>query len=205
MKNFKLLAVLFLLVAMLTSACGDENSAPLPKSSSAADMKTFCEAVFHLDESALKKVNVSKDEYQNLLTAEFTKSFLESSGVNFSEQQINLVSEAFLNLLKRVNIETRTVSENDNKAVVDVTVDVFQTFNENLLMSKLPQDIAEQPEEVRIDEIAKAIAATLNDLKKISNSTVQATCTYSEENEMWLPDDTEGIGELLITRILNVQ
>ncbi len=55
MKNFKLLAVLFVFVAM------------------------------HLDDSALKKMNMSKDDYKGFLVGEFKKSFVESAGLNFSE------------------------------------------------------------------------------------------------------------------------
>ncbi len=110
-----------------------------------------------------------------------------------------------MDLLKRVDIDTKTVSEDGDKAVVEVTVDVFQMFDENMLMSKLPQGIAFQSTDAKIEGIAQAVAASLNDLQKVGKTALQINCTYDEANKMWLPEDSKGIGELLAAKILNIQ
>ncbi len=109
-----------------------------------------------------------------------------------------------MDLLKRVDIDTKTVSEDGDKAVVEVTVDVFQMFDD-MLMSKLPQGIAFQSTDAKIEGIAQAVAASLNDLQKVGKTAFQINCTYDEANKMWLPEDSKGIGELLAAKILNIQ
>ncbi len=195
MRNFKLLAALLVLIAMLTSACGD-NAAQSEKPSPAADIKTFTEAVLHEDEAALKRINMSKETLHQQISSAFKKSFAEATnGVDFTDEQLNRICETFINTLKKSNITTQDVSENDGKATVAVTLGVFEELNEEKLTSYLPADFAAQSSmDEAMNLIVQAIVDAVNDLQVTGESTFNVECEYNDEGKMWVPVDAESFG-----------
>lgn len=191
----KILSAAVLMLALFVTACGAEKNSP------AADINTLCNAFLHFDKESLKKVGMTPAEYEKQFIAEFTKGFIQSSGINFSGEQITKVNDAVINAFKRTEFKTETVSENENNATVKITVSTFEKFDENLVLSKVPANAAELSEAEQINAVANALAAALQDLKTVGNSDFTVDCQYNEEAKMWLPVELENFGVTLATKI----
>ena len=183
----KVFALAMLVMALLVSACGGGEEKAAVKPTPAEDVATICNALLHFDDAALKKVGLNPEEYQKEFLGGFSKSFIESSGIAFSDEQVAKVNDAVENAFKRATIKTETVSEEGNKATVKVTVDTFEKFTEDLVTAKFPENIAELPETERNDAIINAAIATLQDLKVTGNADLTFECQYNEEAKMWAP------------------
>lgn len=191
----KILSATVLMLALFVTACGTEKNSP------ADDINTLCKAFLHFDEAALKKVDMTPADYEKQFIAEFTKGFIQSSGINFSGGQITKVNDATVNVFKRTEFKTETISENENKATVKITVSTFEKFDENLVLSKIPANVESMSETEQINAVANALAAALQDLKIAGNSDFTVDCQYNEQAKMWLPVELENFGVTLATKI----
>lgn len=191
----KIFSVAVLIFALMLTACGAEKVSP------AEDVNTLCKAFLHFDEAALNKVGWTPEDYEKQFIAEFTKSFTESSGVNFTAEQIAKINDAVKAAFKRSTFKTETVSENENAATVRITVSTFEKLDETFITSKLPANIYEMSETERIDAVANAIAAALNDLQIVGDSVFTVDCEYNEQAKMWLPVQMQEFGFTLATKI----
>ena len=191
----KILSLTILMLALFVTACGAEKNSP------AADINTLCKAFLHFDETSLNKVGMTPADYEKQFIAEFTKGFIQSSGINFSGGQIAKVNDALTDAFKRTEFKTETLSENENKATVKITVSTFENFDENLVLSKIPANAAEMSEAEQINAVANALAAALQDLKIVGNSDFTIDCQYNEQAKMWLPVELENFGVTLATKI----
>ena len=190
----KILSATVLMLALFVTACGTEKNSP------ADDINTLCKAFLHFDEAALKKVDMTPADYEKQFIAEFTKGFIQSSGINFSGGQITKVNDATVNVFKRTEFKTETISENENKATVKITVSTFEKFDEDLVLSKIPANAAELSEAEQINAVANALAAALQDLKIVGNSDFTVDCQYNEQAKMWLPVQMNDFGFTLATK-----
>lgn len=195
-KIFSLVALL--LVAMFVTACGAEKNSP------AADIDALCNAFLHFDEADLKRVGMTPAEYEKQFIAEFTKGFIASSGINFSGGQIAKIHDATVNAFKRTDFKTETVSESENNATVKITVSTFEKFDENLVLSKIPANASATSEAERIEVVANALAAALQDLKIVGSSEFTVDCQYDEQAKMWLPVQIQDFGYTLTKKIFTL-
>ena len=191
----KILSATILMLALFVTACGAEKNSP------ADDINTLCKAFLHFDEAALKKVDMTPADYEKQFIAEFTKGLIQSSGINFSGEQIAKVHDATVNVFKRTEFKTETISENENKATVKITVSTFEKFDEALLLSKMPANVESMSEDEQINAVSNALPAALQDLKIAGNSDFTVDCEYNKLSEMWLPIDLDNFSDMLSKKI----
>lgn len=196
----KILAVAILVLAVMVSACGAEESAK--RSNPADDISTLCNAVLHFDDNSLKKIGLTREEYEQTFLGEFSKSFVDSSGVGFSDEQIAKVNNSVIAALERSPFKTETISENGDKATVKITVSPFEKFNESLLAEKLPANFDEMSETEKIDAVANAMAEVFKDLKTTEDKEITMECQYDAESQMWLPVKLEDFSVTIISNVL---
>lgn len=194
MKRIFTLTVL--LLALFVTACGAEKSSP------ASDVEIICKAYLYKDESALKKIGISAEEYEKHFVAGFSRSFTESSGINFTNQQVIKVNDAFQELLKRSKFKTEVVSENGDNATVKVTVSVFEQITEDKFFGKVPANIDAMSEAEKMDVVINALVAIIKELQIVGDTNLTVDCKYSANDNMWIPLNPEKFGENLSVKIL---
>ena len=65
----------------------------------------------------------------------------------------------------------------------------------------MPANVYEMSETERIDAVANAIAAALNDLQIVGDYDFTVDCEYNEQGKMWLPLQMQEFGFTLATKI----
>lgn len=197
MKKFFSLAVL--IFALCVTACGAERTSP------AADMNTLCKAFLQGDEVSLKKIGSTPEDYEKQFIEDFSKSFTESSGIQFTPEQIAKVNDAIRKLFSSATFETAPVAENDDNATVKITVSTLSPFDENAFRSKIPENITALSDAEINDAIINALVSMIQEWQFIGKADFNVECVYNDVAKMWLPVNLENFGNNLGTKIFNVQ
>lgn len=198
-KIFSLVALL--LVAMFVTACGGEETRTAPS----ADVSVICKAYLHGDEASLKKIGVTKEEYDKKFIQEFSKSFTESSGINFSAEQIEKVNAAMRDLLSRSTFEVTDVSTNGDNATVKVTVSTLSPFDSSAILGRLPENVSTFDENARTDAIANVIAELIKEWQYSGNDEFNVECNYAADAKMWVPVKVEEFGVTITQKIFGIK
>lgn len=197
----KILSLTAILVfALLVTACGSEEK----RTSPADDVNVLCKAFLQGDEASLKKIGMTPEQYEKQFILEFSKSFTESSGMNFTSEQIVKVNDAMRSLLARSTCETAVVSENGDDATVKVTVSTLSQLDEAAFMSKLPENILTMSDAERVDAFANVFAEFLKDMSYSGTKEFNVECKYDAQEKMWLPVDVENFGNTLAENVFGM-
>lgn len=199
-KIFSLMALL--LVAMFVTACSGEEKET--RTSPAADINVICNAYLHGDEASLKKIGLTKDEYEKQFILEFSKSLTESSGINFSSEQIVKVNDAMRELMSRSTFETADVSKNGDNATVKITVGALPPFDASAILGRLPANVAEFDETERNDAIANVLVELIKEWQYSNTAEFNVECNYAEDLKMWIPVKAEEFGVTLTQKIFSM-
>ena len=173
----------------------------MKKFSPADDVKNICKALLHFDETALKRMGVNPEEYKKDISKNMASILVESSGINFSENQIERVRQAILEIFKRSTFETETVYQNENNSAVKVTLGVFKKFTTNEALSNLPPNVAEMSETEKINTVTNLLVDALSSMKIYAYFEFVAECLYDENVNLWIPADAKKFGLTITTKI----
>ena len=199
-KNYKSIFVILCLVCMLISGCA-------PKEKPEESISSIANAILQQDGKLLKKFNISGDDMHKEMVKATADAYRVNSGFIFSQEQSMRVGEAYINLLKKVNVSTKTISVDGNKANVEITVGTINIDSINLenLTLKLAGRISEYSSEKEIlDECTNVIIEEINGLPVTGQSNFKTTCTYNKDVKMWVPDDIEKFGMDLESTIIGL-
>lgn len=175
------LGVVFLFSAQNCSA----NQSP------AESLNLICRAIIYADDSDLKKLGTSAEN----LRASYVKGFSEtSSDVKFSAEQSERMTDALFNVLKnKVKFSVKTLSKEENKAGVEVTVigvNISQTLKDFSFATNKENLTQEELAELVTNEIIKR----LEDTVQLTPVTLNFDCEYDSKVDFWIP---KGEGNIL--------
>ena len=195
----KIFSLTILILALCVTACGTEKTSPT------ADINLLCKAFLQGDEVSLKKIGMTPEDYEKQFVEDFSKSFTESSGIQFTPEQIAKVNDAVRKLLASTTFETAPVTENDNNATVKITVSTLSPFDENSLRAKLPENITALSDAEINDAIINALVSLIQEWQFTGTVDFNVECAYNDTAKMWLPVNLENFGNMLGIKIFNVQ
>ena len=198
MHKFKILPLLILIAAFLVAGCAEEET----RNSPSADITTFCNAILKSDDASLQKIGMTKAEYQKELADEFVRSFNEAAEINFSEQQIQPVMDAFFKVLNKTNFSVKDVSQEGDKATVAVTIDVLDKISEDDIIEFLSPELVLNGEDAVKDAVIKSLAYAVEGLPVAGSETFNVECVYHEKEKMWMPKDGKEFGVQLTEKLL---
>lgn len=194
----KILSVAVLIVTLTFSVCSAaEKSCPVD------DMSIICKACLHFDDDSLRSIGWNPEEYKKTSFDELKKSFIQSSGINFSDEQIKTIHNSVIKLLKRAQFEIEKVSENGDKSTVKITVDTFEKFTGELVASKMPANVDAMSNTEKINALANATADALNDLEMVGKSVFTVECQYNEEFKIWLPVEAHDFDDVISSKVIS--
>ena len=173
------------------------------KSSPADDINTLCKAVLQGDEISLQKIGLTPEFYEQSIIENFTKSFTDVGGINFSESQLERIKDGERSLFKHSQFTTETVSQKDNNATVKVSMGRFEKITEQNFIANAPANFDKLSDAEKVDAFATVIATTLQNLQIADTVNFEVKCNYNESAEMWLPDESEKFGEMLVGNLFN--
>lgn len=199
-KNYKSIFIVLCLVCMLISGCA-------PKEKPEESIASIANAILQQDGQLLKKFNISGDDMHREMVKATADAYRVNSGFIFSQEQSMRVGEAYVNLLKKVNVSTNTVSVDGGKATVEITVGTINLDSINLetITLKLAGRISEYSSEKEIlDECTNVMIEEISRLPVTGQSKFKTTCTYNKDVKMWVPDDIEKFGTDLESNIMGL-
>ena len=199
-KNSKALFLIVFVVCILISGCA-------PKEKPEDNISSIANAILQQDGKLLKKFNISGDDLHREMVETVANEYRMNSGYVFSMEQSRRVGEAYINLLKKVNVATKTISVDGGKATVEVTVGTINMDSIDLetIILKLANRISEDSsEKVILDECTKVIIEEINGLSITGEGKFKTTCTYDKKVKMWVPDDMEKFGSDLESTIMGL-
>ena len=194
----KIFVLTSLILMLFVSSCSAAKSSPTE------DISTICEAFLHFDEASMNKLGMNPTEYKKNCIGAFSKSFISSSGINFSENQISEINNVIIGLLQRTQFNVKIVEQNDDSANLKITLSKFEKLDENLIKAHIPSnlDFSLMSQEEKNDIIVNVIIATLKELKIDGNFEFVSQCQYIENEKMWLPVQAENFARSLFSGIL---
>lgn len=116
-KQKSFLSILMVLSIFLLAGCSQSSVEPASEG-----MKTYCAAYLHRDDASIQKTKLSKDELEKNMVAGFVPTFQSSSDNLFTGDQAAKFAYAFIDLLKKIQIDTKLLDGDSHKAKVEVTV-----------------------------------------------------------------------------------
>ena len=184
------LLVMTLLVCFFATGCGKKESPD-------ASVKTICVAILRQDQTALSRIKADGATIRSAMLAEFVKNFQASSGNIFTMDQAKRIGESFLQAYGRVDVATRVVSEEGDKATVEVTLGVLDVgaIDENSIFAEIAQSVTEYSSESEIlEKCTQIMCREIGNLTPVRKNSFNVECAYNKEAGMWIPNDMQAFG-----------
>lgn len=178
-----------------------------PKEKPQDNIKSLSTGLLHQDTETLSKFKVDGDKMHTEMIKSFSRNFNAGSEGIFSKDQSTRVAESCLNMLKRVEIDTKTKSQEGDKAEVEITVSKFElekAFDEQTLTEKLKKRLpANASEKMVMEDLTDIMVETMDGMQADGTQTITVQCTYDKKNKVWMPDDVEKFTDELISAALD--
>ena len=179
-----------------------------PKEKPQDNIMSLSKGILYQDAEALSKFKMDSDKLHKEMIKAFNRNFKAGSEGVFSKEQSTRVAESFMNMLKRAEVNTKTKSEDGDKAEVEITVSKFnleKAFNEQTWVEKLKNRLpANASEKMVVETITDILTETMDGMQTDGTQTITVQCTYDKNNKVWMPDDVENFTEQLITSVLGL-
>ncbi len=195
MKKFRSiqLACLFLcLICFFLSGCSS-------KSKPEEDILSVCKIILQQDKDSASKFDLNPKDLHDVLLNGFTKQFGDSV---FSKEQATRMGEAFINTLKKAKVSAKTISEDGDKAEVELTItpiDLKAALDDKALNKALEKKgLSPNTTEKELAEIVTQIMVEqINNASPAGDKKIKVPCTYNEKEKVWMPNDMEQFSEQL--------
>ena len=186
-KQKRLFSILVVFSIFLLAGCSQSSIEPAD-----AGIKTYCKAILDRDDESTQKVKLPKDELEKSMLSVFVNTFQSSSNSVFTKEQSERIGYAFLDELKKIQIETKLLEGKDKKAKVEVTVNQLD-INE-LDQAAIEKEVKEKLPNLKTKEeaIEEVVNVSIKDIKKIEpkgKASFTVDCTYNDDKKIWEPDD----------------
>ncbi|SEH29851.1 hypothetical protein [Selenomonas sp. KH1T6] len=196
-KQKSLFSILVVFSIFLLAACSQSAIEPAD-----AGIKTYCKAILDIDDESTKKARLPKDELEKTMVSVFANAFQSSSNGMFNKEQSERIGNAFLDELKKIQVETKLIEGKDKKATVEVTVN--QIDLKELNSAAIEKDVKDKGKNLKTKEeaIEEVTNATIEEIKKIEpkgNVSFTVDCTYSDIKKIWEPNDVSSFAKDLIS------
>ena len=151
--------------------------------SAASDMKLLCEAILHFDGAGMRKFNYSSKDLYNMWTKSFVDGIRQNMQSAFSDKHAQKIGDAIISALKKVEVETRELSEGK----VEITakgLKVGNIFAEKNWQLDVSTDASQN--EI-VDSVVRAVEKNFDALQPVNTTVFVVDCGYSEEGKFWAP------------------
>ena len=196
------LCVVLCFLSFLVAGCA-------PKEKPQDNMMSLCKGILYQDAEILSKYKIDNDKMHKETLKGFTQNLRAYSAGMFSKEQSTRIGEAYLNLLKRAEIDTKTKSQDGDKAEVEITVSKFEVekaFDKQVLVEKLQKRLpSNATERMVVENITDIMVETIDGIQADGTQTITVPCTYDKNLKMWMPDDVEKFTEQLELAIVGMR
>lgn len=197
-KRIGIIAIMLLIPAILIGC--------KPKVEADQSAKIIADFVIKNNNSEISKLGESKssaylsiEKQKNKFKKDFKSGFEKSAGITVEDGKVDEFYKAYINAMKRINITTNKVSENDKTAKVNVKVtyiDLKSIIFDGASNAIGLQDSSKSEEEIS-NECIDGIIKELNDAKP-STKTKEKTFDFVIKDNIWVPKDEQVFSDKLL-------
>lgn len=186
-KQKRLFSILMVLSIFLLVGCSQSSAEPAD-----AGIKTYCKAILDRDDESTKKAKLPKDELEKSMVSAFANTFQSSSNGIFTNEQAERIGHAFLDELKKIQVETKLIEGNDKEAKVEVTVN--QIDLKEIDQAAIEKDVKDKNQNLKtkeeaIEAVANACIERIKKIKPNGKASFTVDCTYNNDKKIWEPND----------------
>lgn len=170
-------------------------------------IKTYCEAMLHMNPKSLRKLNISPSEFKREFFKDFAGIYNAFTFGIFSDTQINKIGTACLKKYKMVPIKTVLVDKEKDYATVKVIVGCFdfRACNDMEAINRINSSVNTRFSFSQLtDSAMEACIEQIDRIKITGTSEFLVKCTYNRKHKRWEPDNFDAFAADLWLAVLGL-